>query len=236
VDLIFVSNGGDGSVRIFSGDDFSSRGRVELGHDADNLRVDQINDLVLAGFGSGGLAIIDARSRRKLVEVGLSGHPEGFELEPAGKRAFVNVPDAREIAVIDRSLNAQIASWKTSQASANFPMAVRQKASELLTVFRRPARLAAVDTRSGNVSTTVSTCGDADDVFVDDKRDRAYVSCGEGFIDVFQLGRLSRINHISTAVGARTALYDPDMDRFFLAVKATHGIAAAIWMYTPEGN
>jgi DNA-binding beta-propeller fold protein YncE len=127
VDLIFVSNGGDGSVRIFSGDDFSQRGRVDLGDDADNLRVDHINDLVFAGFGSGGLATIDARSREKLVEVGLKGHPEGFELETAGKRVFVNIPDTREIAVIDRSSNAQIASWKTSGATANFPMAVQPR-------------------------------------------------------------------------------------------------------------
>jgi YVTN family beta-propeller protein len=236
LDLIFVSNGGDGSVRIFSGDDFSPRGRIDLGDDADNLRVDQTNNLVFAGFGSGGLAIIDGRSREKIVEIGLRGHPEGFELEPTGNRLFVNVPDTREIAVIDRSSNAQIASWKTAGATANFPMAAQQKAPELLTVFRRPPRVAAVDTRSGSVSTTVSTCGDADDVFVDDKRDRAYVSCGEGFIDVFQLGRLSRIKHIPTAAGARTALYDPDMDRFFLAVNATHGLAATIWMYTPEEN
>jgi YVTN family beta-propeller protein len=234
VDLIFVSNGGDGSVRTFSGDDFSPRGRIDLGKDADNLRVDQSNNLVFAGFGSGGLAIINARSPEKVVEIALKGHPEGFELEPASKRVFVNVPDAREIAIIDRLSNAQIASWKTSEASANFPMAVRQKAPELLTVFRRPPRLAAVDTRSGNVNTGVSTCGDADDVFADDKRGRAYVSCGEGFIDVFQLDGLSRINHLPTAIGARTSLYDPDMNRFFLAVNAAHGLAAAIWVYAPE--
>ena len=98
VDLIFVSNGADGSVRIFSGNDFSPRGRVDLGDDADNLRVDQTNNLVFAGFGSGGLAIIDARSGGKLVEIGLKGHPEGFQLEPSGKRVFVNVPDVHEIA------------------------------------------------------------------------------------------------------------------------------------------
>src|SRR5262245_50179296 len=61
---------------------------------------------------------------------------------------------------------------------------------------------------------------------------RVYVSCGEGFIDVFALDRLSRINHIPTAIGARTGLYDPNMDRFFLAVKATHDIAAAMDVQT----
>jgi hypothetical protein len=72
-----------------------------------------------------------------LVEIGLRGHPEGFELEPTGNRLFVNVPG-------------------------------------------------------------------------------------------------TRINHIPTAIGARTAFYDPDMDRFFLAVNAAHGLAAAIWVYKPE--
>jgi Holliday junction resolvase-like predicted endonuclease len=71
---------------------------VELKADADNLRIDPIKNLVFAGFGSGGLAIIDARSRKKVGEIDLKGHPEGFELEPSGERAFVNVPDARGIA------------------------------------------------------------------------------------------------------------------------------------------
>jgi hypothetical protein len=95
VDCIFVSNGGDGSLRVFSGSDFSPVARVELKADADNLRVDAIKNLVFAGFGSGGLAVIDARSRKKVGEIDLKGHPEGFELEPSGERAFVNVPDAR---------------------------------------------------------------------------------------------------------------------------------------------
>ena len=135
---IYVANCGDGSVRIFNGNDFSLLARVNLKADADNLRVDEVNSLVFAGFGSGGIAIIDARSRVKVGEISLKGHPEGFELEPSGKRIFVNVPDAREIAVLDRASNAQIASWKIPAATGNFPMAVRQKRPELLTVFRTP--------------------------------------------------------------------------------------------------
>jgi hypothetical protein len=101
VDCIFVSNGGDGSLRVFSGSDFSPVARVELKADADNLRVDAIKNLVFAGFGSGGLAVIDASSRKNVGEIDLKGHPEGFELETSGERAFVNVPDA--IAVLDRT-------------------------------------------------------------------------------------------------------------------------------------
>ena len=151
VDCIFVSNRGDGSLRVFSGSDFSPVERVELKADADNLRVDPNKNLVFAGFGSGGLAIIDARSRKKVGEIDLKGHPEGFQLEPSGERAFVNVPDARGIAVVDRTSSRQIATWTVPQATGNFPMAIRQRGTELLVGFRRPARLAVVDTRNGNL-------------------------------------------------------------------------------------
>ena len=236
VGSIYVANGGDGSVRIFNGNNFSPLARVNLKADADNLRVDQANNLVFAGFGSGGIAIIDARSRVKVGEISLKGHPEGFELEPSGKRIFVNVPDAREIAVLDRDSNAQIASWKIPAATGNFPMAVRQKRPELLTVFRSPPRLAVVNTQSGRVTASIPTCGDPDDVFVDEGRDRAYVSCGTGFIDVFQLGdsNLLRLAHMPTAAGARTAIYDSRLDRLFLAVKATSSTPPAIWVYKSE--
>ncbi len=237
VDCIFVSNGGDGSLRVFSGSDFSPIARVELKADADNLRIDPIKNLVFAGFGSGGLAIIDAKSRKKVGEIDLKGHPEGFELEPSGERAFVNVPDARGITVLDRTSSRQIATWTVPQATGNFPMAIRQRGTELLVGFRRPALLAIVDTRNGNLRAITPICGDPDDISVDEKRSRAYVSCGQGFIDVFQLGdsNPSRIDRIVTIVGARTALYDPELDRFFLAVKATSGTPAAIWLYKPQG-
>jgi DNA-binding beta-propeller fold protein YncE len=238
VDYIFVSNGGDGSLRVFSGSDFSPIGRVELKADADNLRVDPIKNLLFAGFGSGGLAVIDAKSHEKVGEIDLKGHPESFQLEPSGKRVFVNVPDVHEIAVLDRTLNRQTETWKFAMATGNFPMAVRRKKQELLIVFRRPPRLAVIDTRNGNASATVPTCGDADDIFVDEERGRAYVSCGEGFIDVFQLtdANPSRIAHMPTTAGARTALYDPELDRFYLAVRATSNSSAAIWLYKPQGR
>ena len=118
-------------------------------------------------------------------------------------------------------------------------MAIRQRGTELLIGFRRPALLAIIDTRNGNLrARSLPTCGDADDIFVDEKRDRAYVSCGQGFIDVFQLtdANPSRIAHMPTIAGARTALYDPELDRFFLAVKATSDTSAAIWLYKPQGR
>ena len=82
----------------------------------------------------------------------------------------------------------------------------------------------------------ITTCGDADDVFVDAKRRRIYVSCGSGAIDVLDAGgeTYQRIAHIATVTGARTALFVPERDRLYLAVRATSGELAAIWVFRPS--
>src|SRR5215208_4739525 len=72
------------------------------------------------------------------------------------------------------------------------------------------------------------TCGDSDDVFLDEKRNRIYVSCGEGFVDVFEVADAGfrRTDHIATVPGARTSLFVPELDRLFLAVRASRGRAS----------
>ena len=59
-DTLYVSNAGDGAVQLFQGPDFVPAGRIELGEDADNIRVDMKNDKVFVGYGSGALAVIDS--------------------------------------------------------------------------------------------------------------------------------------------------------------------------------
>jgi hypothetical protein len=38
--MLYVANAGDGSVRSFEGSDYKTTGQIELGSDADNIRVD----------------------------------------------------------------------------------------------------------------------------------------------------------------------------------------------------
>lgn len=233
---VYVASGSDGSVKIFRADDFAQIGKLDFKDDADNLRFDAANHLVYVGFGSGALAAIDVISMTKKSEAHLKAHPEGFQLEPGGARAFVNVPGAHEIAVVDRANGRQVASWHSApDARSNFPMAVRNDGTQIFVGYRSPARLVAFDTKDGHTVFNVKSCGDTDDVFIDEKRQRAYVSCGDGVIDVFQLTATSatQIGEIKTSSGARTAFYDAEMDRLFLAVRASAKEPAAIWVYSP---
>jgi hypothetical protein len=235
-DTLYVANAGDGSVRLFKGQDLKETGRIELGDDADNVRFDSAGNRVIVGYGDGALALIDAEENRTVTEIALDGHPESFRLESGGSRVFVNVPDAHAIEVADRPSGKVIAKWPTGHSSANFPMALDEASQQVLVVFRNPPTLTAFSMKDGANVASAKTCGDSDDVFVDAKRRRVYVSCGEGYLDVFEpdAGTFRRIAHLSTAPGARTSLFVPELDRLFLAVRARDQEPAAIWVYRPD--
>jgi len=234
VDSVFVANAGDGSVRVLRGEDLTPIGRIELGDDADNVRVDATRNRVLVGYGKGALAVIDPASLTKTADIRLKAHPEGFQIDETGTQVFVNVPDAHEIGVVDLATGST-RSLPTQGAGSNFPMAIDGEAHQVLVVFRSPPSLMALSSQDGHVVAKVDTCGDADDVFVDRKRRRVYVSCGEGVVEVLESGEAGyrRLARVPTVPGARTSLFAPELDRLFVAVRAASNEPAAIWVFRP---
>jgi DNA-binding beta-propeller fold protein YncE len=221
-DALVVANGDDGSVRFFRADDVAPTGRIDLGSDADNVRIDRTTGHLVVGYGAGGLAVIDPGGRTKIMDIPLAVHPEGFQLAPDGKRAYVNLPDARQIVVVDLSSGKQLATWPTKDLRSNFPMAIDTSGTMLAIAFRGPPRLVILDAVTGAERASIGTCGDADDVFFDERRRRVYVSCGEGMIDVLERndGKIQRMAEVPTSSGARTALFVPEMDRLYVAARA----------------
>ena len=233
-DSVFVANAGDGSVHVLRGDDLAPIGRIELGEDADNVRVDTQRNRVLVGYGNGALAVIDPATRTKAADIRLEGHPESFQIDETGAKVFVNVPDARDIEVADLASEAT-RSWPTQGAGSNFPMAIDRDAHRVLVVFRSPPTLMALSSQDGRIVAKIETCGDADDVFVDPQRRRVYVSCGEGVVDVLEQreAEYRRLARVPTVSGARTSLFVPELDRLFVAVRAKSNEPAAIWVFRP---
>jgi hypothetical protein len=95
-DTLYVANGGDGSVRLYRGDDYAEAGRIDLGDDADNIRIDAGAKRILVGYGGGAIATIDPAARTKTAAFPLPAHPEGFQLDPKTKQIFVNVATCKE--------------------------------------------------------------------------------------------------------------------------------------------
>jgi hypothetical protein len=236
-DVILIANAGDGSVRLFGAKDFAPAGTVPLGDDADNIRIDPRNGLAVVGYGSGGLALIDPARSAKVADVRLPAHPEAFQIDPGTGRAYVNIPDARQIAVVDLDARRVVATWPMRDMRANFPMAIDPAQSLLASVFRSPPALLLLNTATGAERQKLSICGDADDVFFDARRARIYVSCGAGEVAVLEGGTSvwHALDQSRTASGARTSLFVPQLDRLFVAERAgLMGSEAAIRVYRPS--
>jgi DNA-binding beta-propeller fold protein YncE len=232
-DTVYVANAGDGSVRLFHGDEFAPAGSIDLGDDADNIRVDADKNQIFVGYGSGAIAVIDAASGSRIAHMPLKAHPESFQLSASTGQIFVNLPRARAIGVLDRVTGQSRADWPTRNAGGNYPMAIDDAAQHVVVAFRNPARLAVYAMKDGASMAERDTCGDSDDVFFDAKRKRVYVVCGEGFIDVFDAagGAYQRVVRLPTVRGARTGLFIPSLDLLAVAVRASGSEPAALWLY-----
>jgi hypothetical protein len=235
-DVVAVASAGDGTVRLFRGADLRPLARIELGSDADNIRVDPRTGNFFVGYGDGGLAVIDPVAQARIGDINLPAHPEAFEIDAARNRAYVNIPEADQIAVVDLASGRQTANWRVHGLRANFPMALDEVTGELAIVFRAPPTLVILDARTGKPVSRLATYGDGDDVFFDAKRGRLYVSCGSGAVKVFGKSPAGwrPLSRVATRWGARTSLYVPAFDRLFVAARARSlGSAAAIFVFRP---
>jgi DNA-binding beta-propeller fold protein YncE len=218
---VIVANGDDGTLKVLSGVDFKVLQNLTALADADNLRFDAQTKLAWLGYGEGALAAVDIPAAKILDRVSLPAHPESFQLEEAGQRIFVNVPDARQIAVIDREKRAVTDTWPMEKFQANFPMALDEPNSRLFVGCRKPARLVVLDTTTGQPVADLAISGDTDDLFHDAARKLLYLSCGEGFVDVIDQRSASLYQlreRIPTRPGARTSFFSKGFNEYYLAV------------------
>jgi hypothetical protein len=241
---IFVASGA-GKVHIYDGKSYQPIATIDFPGGADNLRYDSNTQRVYVGCGddekTGAIAMIDAATNQRLPEeYKLGGEPEAFQLEKSGPRIFVNVPDLKQIVVVDR-VTKQVARWPLNGIESNFPMALDEPDHRLFVGTHTPPRLAVFDTNSGRAVAVLLAVQDTDDLYFDSIRKRVYMPGGQGFIDVFQMrdpDHYQLLTRVPTAIGARTAGYfgkqGKGFDRFYLAVPARGGQSAEVRIYTVQ--
>jgi DNA-binding beta-propeller fold protein YncE len=237
VNRLFVANDKGGICKIYDGKSFQAVGELRFEDDADNVRYDETRKKIYVGFGSGGIAVINATDGKQAGSIKLSAHPEAFQLEKKGSRIFVNVPNSRHVAVVDRDKGEVIAKWKTDLAFDNFPMALDEADHRLFVGCRLPPRLVVLNTDSGDVVAKTDISADCDDLFYDTKRHRVYAICGAGKIDI--IDKIDPNTYglsctIGTADGARTGFFVSERDLLFVAVPHRGSQPAEVRSYQIE--
>jgi hypothetical protein len=229
---IVVACGGDGTVRYFDPATLKEVDQVRLGADADDLRLEAGVDRIWVGHGEGGLAVLDKGNR--VFDVALEAHPEAFALEANGKRAYVNVPGARQIAVVDREKQDVVATWSLGAIRGNSPLALDEERRRLFVGCRTPARCLVYDVDAGKLVADLDLSGDVDDVYLDPAASRVYFVCGEGHVDVAARGKgdaIERVDRVATRPGARTGLFVAASRTLYVALPSVGGRVAEVRAY-----
>jgi DNA-binding beta-propeller fold protein YncE len=240
---LFVACGLDGVTKVFDGNTFQVLATVTFPDDADNIRYDPRSKGVIVGYagakqlrkrqqGTGGLGFIDS-SGKKTGDIVVDAHPESFQLEKSGARIFVNLPEKKEIEVIDATKRSVLARWPVS-AEDNFPMAIDEANHRLLLGVWKPPQLLVFDTETGKQVAASEIAGKTDDLFYDSVRRRVYVLTSVGYLEVFQQKDADHYNRIArypTPSRSQTGLFVQEWGKLFLAVPAQNDQSAEIRVY-----
>jgi DNA-binding beta-propeller fold protein YncE len=234
---LYVANDKGGLCNIYDGKSLALVGKLDLADDADNVRYDNAANRVFVGYGNGALGVIEAATGKLVRSIKLPGHPEALVLEKNGPRAFVNVPTARQVAVVDRNAGRVVATWQIDKASANFPIALDEGNKRLFVGCRHPAEIIVLASDSGNQVTSIKIADDTDDIFYDEKHHRLYAVCGAGRVEVIEqvnADNYRSVESVRTADGARTGLFAPELNSLFVAIPHRENQRATIHCYRTE--
>jgi DNA-binding beta-propeller fold protein YncE len=244
VNRLFVSNQGDGTVRIFDGTSFVLLKTVQLSSDADNIRYDARRKHVLIDYGGekflrgkvearqgqkdGAVAVLDLDGN-KVADIPTGGHPESLQLEQKGTRIFINSPDDHYVTVADLDTNKVLTHWNIP-ACENYPMALDEDHHRIFVFCRNsPGYVSVINTESGKQVAMIPATPESssDDMFFDPGKGRLYVLSslqpvpGEpGVVDVIQqrdADHYERIATYPTGPVARDGLFVPELGKLFVS-------------------
>jgi YVTN family beta-propeller protein len=230
---IFVANGGTGECDFYDAGTYKKTATIKLTDDADDVRYDAGADRIYVGYGSGGIAIIDAGSHKLVAGIPLPAHPESFQLDVKAGKLWVNLPGAAMIGVIDLGQLKLSAKWPELFPRSNFPMAYDDEQHRLMVGYRLPARLVVYDSETGGEIFSAPMIGDADDLYWDKENKSIYISGGSGAVNIFKRtnGIYRQTANIKTRDGARTSLLVPESGLLLIGARAEGGQNAALMVY-----
>jgi DNA-binding beta-propeller fold protein YncE len=241
---LFVASGNDGMCRIYNGRTLELIESIKLDLGADLVGYNPQKKLLYVGYGGedakkdfGNVAIIDARKNKRIGDIRTKVHPGGILVDDLGRRIYITLPAISEVAVIDSRSDKITKSWEAVEAKRTVTFALDTANSRLFVGTRTPGHIIVYDTNSFTKVADFPAVGLLDGMFFDTRRKRLYVTGGEGFIDVFQqqdADHYASLARISTRPIARTSLFVPELNRFYVAVPRKDNQTAEIRVYEPQ--
>ena len=183
----------------------------------DGAAYDAHSGLILVMNHSGGdITLIDAKAHAAVGTVTVGGDLEAAVVDGAG-RAFVNVENKNQIAVVDLASRKVVARYVLTGCDG--PTGIAYDAADRMLIVACDGATDFVDARTGKVLQILATGKGADGVAFDAGRKLAFVPSGRaGTLAVIAVsrGRSAVVQTLQTQVSARTIGLDERTGRLYL--------------------
>jgi DNA-binding beta-propeller fold protein YncE len=213
---VLVTNGGANAAEFYDlkGTKVAS---VDTGKGPDDAAIEPKTGVVMVVDHAGGqLTLVDAKAHKVVGAIDVGGDLEEVAVDGTGK-AYVNVENKGEIAVVDIAARKVLAHWPMEGCEA--PSGLAYDAADKLLLAACDAAMAVVDAKTGKVVQTVATGKGADGIAFDPKQKLAFVPAGRaGTLSVISMsgGKASVVDTVPTQVSARTITLDERTGRLYL--------------------
>jgi DNA-binding beta-propeller fold protein YncE len=226
--LAFTSNGQENKASVVDLKTLATKMKVETGANPDAILYDPGQKEVYTFNGRGQSAtVFDAQSGKIVSTIGLPGKPEFAQVDVKAGRIYNNIEDKNEVAVIDTKTHTVVAHWPIAPGEGASGMAIDLATHRLFLGAEK--MMVMLDYSTGKVVTTVPIGPGVDANSFDPALKLAFASCGDGTVTVAREespDKLTVVQMLQTARGARTMTLDPKTHKIYLAAAEYEAPAA----------
>lgn len=214
---VLVTHGGTAQAVFIDAKTNAVLATVDTGKGPDAAAFDAKTGLALVMDHAGGqISLIDPKAHKVVGTIDVGGDLEAAATDGTGK-AYVNVENKNEIAVVDLVAKTVIAHW--ALAGCDGPTGIAYDAADKELISACDGATVVVDAKTGKVVQTLATGKGADGVAFDPKRKLAFVPSGRAgtlAVIAFAGGKGTIIDTVPTQVSARTIALDERTGRVYL--------------------
>jgi len=218
--LGFASNGQENKASIVDLKTLATKMKVDTGTNPDAILYDPGRKEVYTFNGrSNNATVFEAQSGKVIATIPLPGKPEFAQVDVKAGRIYNNIEDKNEVSVIDTKAHAVVAHWPIAPGEGASGMAIDLATHRLF--LGADKLMVMLDYVSGKVVTTVPIGPGVDANSFDPALKLAFASCGgDGTVTIARENspeKLTVVQVLQTARGARTMTLDPKTHKIYLA-------------------
>jgi len=242
LDRIYITDGGDGALKIFDGKTYQLTNSVPLAKDADSIGYDASRHYLYidnggkdAGKPYSLVSVVDTTAGKKLADIRVESDTlEAMALDIWRPRLYVNNSAKNSVVVIDRWKNTVVGSWPLTMGKDNVAIGLDEQHQRLF-VGCRSGHVVVFDSNTGKELQALPITKGIDDLEYDAASQRLY-AIGAGTVDVFQEVDADHFRSLGTVAvgdGARTGRLVAAINRYFVAAPPANGSQAAVRIFQP---